>query len=281
MKINLVNYEMSFANGILSKFAWKMSEELDKLGVYNVVTDKPDPKYDVNHHIIYIQYHHVPSINTLMITHLNTDEKMQILKKGMQTADKGVCMDEQMIDELVAEGVPREKLAYVVPAHDNKLLPIPVAILTNVYPDGVKREGMLNELAKHIDSGRFIFKIMGKNWDVDALRALGLQVEYYPEFDRAVQDKILIESKYCLYFGLDKGSMATLDAALAGVKTIAPLDGYHHHIGIDLPFTTQEELNAVFAKLQANPLPQFTWENYTREHFKIWETLKQAKTQVK
>ena len=264
---------MAFTNGILSKFAWKMSEELDALGIKNVVTDAPDEKYDINHHIIYNQYRHVSSINTLMVTHLNTQEKLNLLKKGMQTADIGICMDQQTVDELVAEGVPKEKLAYVVPAHDNKLLPIPVALLTNVYPDGVKREGMLNELAKHIDASRFVFKIMGKNWDVDALRAAGLQVEYYPEFSREVQDKILFESKYYLYFGLDKGSMALLDATLAGVKTIAPLDGYHHHTGVDHPFTTQDELNAVFEKLQANPLPQFTWKNYTQKHLEIWQKL--------
>jgi hypothetical protein len=271
MKVNLVNYEMAFASGILSKFAWKMSEELDKLGIRNVVTDQPDPAYDVNHHIIYLNYKHVPSINTLMVTHINTQEKLETLKQGMKTADRGICMDEQMLQELIAEGIPQEKLRYVVPAHDNVPLPIPVSILTNVYPDGVKREGMLNELAKHIDPRRFIFRIMGKNWDVEALRAAGLNVEYHPEFNREVQNTILINSKYNLYFGLDKGSMAMFDAQLAGVKTIAPLDGYHRHIGVDFPFTTQEELNAVFAELQKNLLPQFTWENYTKEHLKIWE----------
>jgi hypothetical protein len=273
MKVNLVNYEMSFANGILSKFAWKMNEELDKLDIKNVVTDKPDPKYDINHHIIYLDYHHVDSVNTLMITHLNTEEKFKTLAEAMKTADMGICMAQQMIDELVAKGFPAEKLTYVVPAHDGDLLPIPIALLTNIYPDGVKRERMLNELAKHIDPKRFIFRIMGRNWDIDSLKAAGLQVEYHPEFDREVQNNILINSKYYLYFGLDQGSMALLDAMNAGVKTIAPLDGYHNHTGVDYPFTTQEELNAVFAKLQKPPIPQFTWENYTKAHVKIWEEL--------
>jgi len=273
MKVNLVNYEMSLVNGILSKFAWKMNEELDKLGIVNVVTDRPDAKYDVNHHIIYLNYHPVESVNTVMITHINNQQKMETAKETMKTADVGVCMDQQTVDELVEEGVPKEKLCYIVPAHDNVLLPIPVAILTNVYPDGVKREAMLNELAKYIDPKRFLFRIMGKGWDVEALRALGLQVEYHPEFDRTVQDTILTNSKYYLYFGLDKGSMALLDAMLAGVKTIAPLDGYHRHTGVDYPFTTQDELNAIFSVLAKNPIPQFTWENYTREHVKIWEQL--------
>lgn len=273
MKVNLVNYELPFTNGILSKFAWRMSEELDKLGIKHTVTDRPDPSYDVNHHIIYVSYRPVASKNTLMVTHINTEQKLTLLKEGMKTADIGICMDEQMLDELVAEGIPREKLRYVVPAHDNELLPIPIAILTNVYPDGVKRESMLYELAKHIDPKRFVFRIMGKNWDVEGLRALGLAVEYHPEFDREVQNRILTNSKYYLYFGLDKGSMATFDATLAGVKTIAPLDGFHRHIGVDYPFTTQEELNLIFADLQKNPLPQFTWEEYTKQHVAIWEEL--------
>lgn len=277
MKVNLVNYEMPFTSGILTKFAWKMSEELDRLGVKNAVTDRPDPTYDMNHHIIYNAYKHVPSLNTVMITHINTSAKLAQVKETMQTADIGVCMDEQMLNELVAEGIPREKLRYVVPAHDNKLLPIPVALLTNIYPDGVKREKMLNELAKVIDPKRFIFRIMGKNWDVEALRALGLTVEYHPDFDREMQNTILINSKYYLYFGLDKGSMATFDATLAGVKTIAPFDGFHRHIGVNYPFETQEELNAIFTEIGKNPLPEFTWENYTKKHLEIWNELSKTR----
>ena len=273
MKINLVNYEMSLANGILSKFAWKMNEELDKLGIKSVVTDRPDAKYNINHHIIYLNYRHVDSVNTLMITHINTEQKFTVLAEAMRTADKGICMSQQMIDELAAKGIPREKLAYVVPAHDSTPLPIPVAILTNVYADGVKRERMLNELARAINPKRFIFRIMGKNWDVPSLRGAGLIIEYYPEFDRKVQDDILLNSKYYLYFALDQGSMALLDAAQAGVKTIAPLDGYHNHSGVDYPFVTQDELNAIFIKLQKPALEDWTWERYTKEHLKIWNDL--------
>jgi hypothetical protein len=273
MKVNLINYEMSFTSGILTKFALRMSEELDKLGIKNVITDKPDPKYDINHHIIYIQYHHVPSVNTVMVTHLNSEEKFRILARALGTADMGICMSQQMVDELIAKDFPKEKLMYILPAHDGELPPIPVAILTNTYPDGVKRESMLNELAKVIDPSRFIFRIMGKGWDIDKLKQLGLQVEYYPEFDRDVQRNILINSKYYLYFALDQGSMALLDAMNAGVRTIAPLDGYHNHSGVDLPFTTQEELNAIFKNLQKPPLREWTWEHYTKNHLSLWEKL--------
>lgn len=212
-----------------------------------------------------------------MVTHINTEEKFSLLSEAMKTADKGICMSQQMIDELVEKGIPREKLAYVLPAHDSDPLPIPIAILTNVYADGVKRERMLYELAKVIDPKRFIFRIMGKNWDVSSLKEAGLIVEYYPGFDRKVQDDILLNSKYFLYFGLDQGSMALLDAMQAGVKTIAPLDGYHNHSGVDYPFITQDELNAIFSKLQKPALEDWTWARYTKQHVGIWEQLLQSR----
>ncbi|MDB5266112.1 MAG: hypothetical protein JWM39_825 [Parcubacteria group bacterium] len=278
MNVNIVNYEMAFVNGILSKFAWKMNEELEKMGIKSVVTDAPDPKYDINHHIIYFGYKHVDSLNTVMITHLNTEEKIERLREVMKTADVGVCMAQQTIDELVAQGFDGSKLKYAVPAAGDEKLPIPITILTNVYPDGVKRETMLNELAKVINPERFIFRIMGKNWDVDALRALGLNIEYHSEFDREVQNNFLINSKYNLYFGLDQGSMAVLDAINAGLQIIAPLDGFQNHSGVDFPFTTQEELNAIFLKLQEFPLKDWTWEHYTKKHVEIWKELMQEKT---
>lgn len=273
MKVNLVNYEATFSKGILSKFAWKVSEELDALGIKNVVTDRPDPKFDINHHIMYMAYKHVDSVNTLMVTHVDTAPKIARLRECMSTADLGVCFSQETVDNLVREGFSQDKLTYVLPAHDEKLLPIPVAILTNVYPDGCKREGMLFELAKHIDKERFIFKIMGAGWDSDLLERSGLQFELHPKFDRAVQDAFLRDSKYYLYFGIDEGSMALLDAKNAGVQTIAPLDGFHIHAGVDLPFTAQEELNAIFLRLQESPLKDWTWKNHTKEHVKIWEKL--------
>ena len=277
MKVNLVNYELPFTSGILSKLAWRMGENLQKLGVRAVVTDCPDSRYDVNHHIIYLGYRHVGSINTLMITHINTEGKFSLLSKAMETADTGICFSQQTVGSFVERGISPNKLTYILPAHDEHLTPIPVAILTNIYPDGCKREFMLNELAKIIDTNRFIFKIMGRGWDVDSLRKVRLNVEYHPVFNRDVQSSILQNSKYYLYFGLDEGSMALLDAMNAGVKTIAPLDGFHIHTGVDFPFTTQEELNTIFLQLQTLPLVDWTWERYTREHVELWKALMKRK----
>ena len=372
MKVNLVNYEATFSKGILSKFAWKMSEELDAMGIRNAVTDRPDAKFDINHHIMYMAYKHADSVNTLMVTHVDTaakiarlrecmntadlgicfsqetvdnlakegfpsgkltyvlpahDErllpipvsiltnvypdgckregmlfelakriehadsvntlmvthvdtaaKIARLRECMNTADLGICFSQETVDNLAKEGFPSGKLTYVLPAHDERLLPIPVSILTNVYPDGCKREGMLFELAKRIDKERFVFKIMGSGWDADLLAGSGINFELHPKFDRAVQDAFLRDSKYYLYFGVDEGSMALLDAKNAGVRTIAPLDGFHIHAGVDLPFASQEDLNAIFLRLQEPPLKEWTWKNHAREHVRIWERLLAGKT---
>ena len=278
MKVNLVNYEATFSKGILSKFAWKMSEELDAMGIRNAVTDRPDAKFDINHHIMYMAYKHADSVNTLMVTHVDTAAKIARLRECMNTTDLGICFSQETVDNLAKEGFPSGKLTYVLPAHDERLLPIPVSILTNVYPDGCKREGMLFELAKRIDKERFVFKIMGSGWDADLLAGSGINFELHPKFDRAVQDAFLRDSKYYLYFGVDEGSMALLDAKNAGVRTIAPLDGFHIHAGVDLPFASQEDLNAIFLRLQEPPLKEWTWKNHAREHVRIWERLLAGKT---
>jgi hypothetical protein len=277
MKINLVNYEMTFTNAILSKFAWKMSAELDRLGIMHAITDAPDSSYDINHHIIYSAYSHVASVNTLMVTHIDSAKKMTLLMESMKTADQGICMSQHMRDDLVAKGVLREKLSVILPAHDGDSIPIPVAILTNVYEDGRKREGMLHELAQHIDPSRFLFRIMGHGWDIAALEQRGLQVEYHPDFEPTKHAAILRNSKYYLYMGMDEGSMGTVDAKRAGLKTIATQQGFHIELGVDHPFTTQEELNAIFVGIQKSALEDWTWENYTKQHLALWEELLAAR----
>jgi hypothetical protein len=273
MKINLVHYGMNFTNTILGKFAWRMSEQLDKLNIKNVVKDGPDSSYDVNHHINYLPYRHVDSINTLLVTHIDTEKKLNALANALKSADMAICMSQQTVDELVKKGLPPEKLTFVLPAHDEDMAPIPVAILTKVYSDGRKRESMLNELAKHIDRKRFIFRIMGQNWDIPALEKLGLIVEYYPNFDRNIHQRILQDSKYYLYMGLDEGSMGTVDAKRAGLKTISTPQGFHTELGLDYAFMTQEELNKIFLEIQKPALEDWTWENYTKKHVAIWEKL--------
>ncbi len=278
MRVNIVNYEMGFNNGILTKFSIKLDEQLKSMGVDSRVSDKPDKKADVNHHINYLPYKHEGSpktINTLMVTHFNFDEKIEALRKGMETADKGICMSTDTQKMLENKGI--RKLTTILPAHDGAVRRHQiVAILTNVYPDGCKRQEMFSKLVKTIDYNQFAFRIMGSGWEeiLPELVADGLQVDYFHDFNKEIHQKILETSDYALYFGQDEGSMGLLDAVNAGVKVIGTPQGFHLDMGLDYSFTTQEELNDIFKNLiPPNRVRDWTWPMYAKQHLNIWSNL--------
>jgi hypothetical protein len=277
MKIHLINYEQAFNDGILSKFARKMYDELEKTkGITVTMGNVPNPQADVNHHINYAPYRHSKTINTLMVTHIDTPSKIANLRQGMKTADMGICMSDDTKNALIKKGFDKNKLTTVLPAHDGKVRRFQiVSILTNVYPDGCKRAEMITELAKTLDNNKWAFRIMGKDWRdiLVPLVANGLQVDYFAEFDADNYQRILESSDYNLYFGEDEGSMGVLDAKNAGLKIIAPNTGFNIDVGVDYPFHTQEELNNVFKELSINPVEDWTWKKYVKEHLKIWKKL--------
>lgn len=264
MKIALINYEMTFNNGILSKYANKMKEELDVLGIENVLSPTPLNGY-INHHINYLPYKDNGGVNTLMITHIFEGYKLDRVKEAMKTADCGICFSGETRDFLLSKGI--EKLEVILPAHDS--LPRKkkkIAIVTNVYPDGCKREEMFYDLISFLKEkgiyNNFEFHIMGTGWKFAT-----------PSFNLTEYTKILEACDYLLYFGLDEGAMSILDATQVGLKTIAPLSGFHIEIGIDYPFKNQEELNNIFLDLSKNKVEDWNWDNYIKQHIKIWERL--------
>lgn len=277
MKIHIVNWEQAFNNGILSKFAHKLYDELEKVkGIEVSIGNVPEPIADINHHINYTPYKHSNTINTLMVTHINTPSKIKTLKEGMKTADMGICMSDETKNNLISIGFDKNKLCTVLPAHDC----IPrryqiVSILTNVYPDGCKRQEMFTKLAQTLDNNKWAFRIMGSGWSdiLTPLVAQGLQVDYFAEFEYTTHKRILESSDYSLYFGEDEGSMGLLDAKNAGLKLISPNVGFNIDIGVDYPFKDQEELNEIFKKLSYNPVEDWTWKKYTKQHIKIWKKL--------
>jgi hypothetical protein len=277
MKIHLINYEQAFNDGILSKFARKMYDELEKKkGITVTMGNVPNPQADVNHHINYAPYRHSKTINTLMVTHIDTPSKIANLRQGMKTADMGICMSDDTKNSLIKKGFDKNKLTTVLPAHDGKARRFQiVSILTNVYPDGCKRAEMFTELVKTLDHNKWAFRIMGKDWKdiLVPLVANGLQVDYFAEFNEDNYQRILESSDYNLYFGEDEGSMGVLDAKNAGLKIIAPNTGFNIDVGVDYPFHTQEELNEIFKKLSINPVEGWTWKKYVKEHLKIWKKL--------
>jgi hypothetical protein len=278
LKINIVNYEMGRFNGILSKFAIKLNEELIKLGHDSYITATPEGKSDIRHHINYLPYKYDPiykGIDTLMITHIWKGYKLNALTEGMQTAF-GICMSGDTKKYLGRQQISAKKLFTILPAHDGLVRRHQVvAILTNIYPDGCKREEMFTKLAETLDYNKWAFRIMGSGWKdiLVPLVAKGLQVDYFAEFDYDTHKRILETSDYSLYFGEDEGSMGLLDAKNASLKLIAPNVGFNKDIGIDYPFHIQKQLNDIFKKLSVNPVESWLWSKYASEHLKIWKKL--------
>lgn len=272
--IHIVNYEKGMGlNGILSKFANKLYQEVCKDKTVSVsIGDQPRDDVDIQHHVNYLQYKPNNTKNTLMVTHIFKGYKYDAIKEALKTADVGICMSHETQAQLNGLG----KLETVLPAHDGLTRRHQiVAILTNVYPDGCKREEMFTALAKTLDNDQWAFRIMGSGWSdiLVPLVATGLNVDYFADFNYETHKQILDSSDYCLYFGKDEGSMAILDAKNAGLKLIAPNTGFHKEIGIDYTFDSQNQLNNIFKKLNPNPVKDWTWSKYAQEHLKIWKRL--------
>lgn len=285
MNINIVCYE-DVNKWILGKFALKLKENLDHLGIPCKISNKPDPNADINHHIIYTDFKpYSNGIDTLMITHIDNEQKLKHLINTMPFYSMGICMSRETMCNLYAFGIERNKLCYVNPAHDQKVFikKARIGISCRVQKDGRKREDFVVRLASSIDPTFFEFYIMGDSWDkvVHVLRNKGFNVEYIPFFDRDRYYSFISELDYYLYTGMDEGQMGFVDAAAAGVRTIVTAQGYHLDAknGVSYPFIEYEQLEAILLSIQSerknlvDSVKDWTWLDYTKKHVEIWEYL--------
>jgi len=42
---------------------------------------------------------------------------------------------------------------------------------------------------------------------------------------------------------------------------------------VELPFKNQKELNQIFENIIDNEVKDWTWDNYVKNHIKIWEKM--------
>lgn len=294
MRVRIVSYEDVNA-WILGKFAKRLHEELLKLGVESEIGNTIDETADVNHHIIYLDYDelkHSRSIDTLMITHIDSVKKLNLVKRQLKVAELGICMSKATADELATGGIPPDRLCFINPAHDGVIQPkkYTMGITSKVQPDGCKREGMLLSLCERISPEDFKFTIMGMGWDdiIARIRKLGFEVLYYPDFNYQEYVKLVPSLDYYLYLGQDEGSMGFVDALAAGVKTIVTPQGYHLDApeGIVHPFNETHELVAVFDSLSRerrkliDAVATWTWHDYAMKHLELWNHLKYPDRQI-
>jgi len=285
MKVHIVCYEDVNA-WILGKFARKLCENLNALSVPTDISKVPDPSADINHHIIYFDYDgKKTTVETVMVTHIDTPWKLKLLQKQLRVAKMGICASAETVNNLIQANIPKEKLCFINPAHDEVMKPrkIVVGITSKVQPSGCKREKMLVDIAKRISPGDFKFKIMGAGWEpiIDHLGRLGFEVEYYNNFNYGVYTQLVPSLDYYLYLGQDEGSMGFIDALAAGVPTIVTPQGFHKDAenGITYPFNTIPELEKVFKSLleernaRIHAVSTWTWRHYAIKHIKVWQGL--------
>jgi hypothetical protein len=214
-----------------------------------------------------------------MITHITGDmytekEKVDKIKSSLKTST-GICFSQGMKDKLAKRGCPKSKLEVVLPAHDDlDIRPRIIALAFNIYPDGRKREDMFTKLIYSLPNQmKYAFRIMGKGWMpvLEELVKEKLQVQLVKEFSGEFYRELLNTSDYMLYTGgEDALPQSLVDAKFANMRLIAPPQ---EDIEVDLPFKNQKELNDIFAKIIDNPVNSWTWDNYAKNHLKIWDQL--------
>lgn len=271
---------------IFEKFAIKMKTELCRQGYDCTIADTVDPTSEINHHFFYGSCEPILPLNeTFMITHIDSINKVELLKHQLKTALMGICMSRETLEKLTAYGIPREKLCYINPAQDGVIKPkkYVLGITHRTYKDHRKKVNVLIDLCKELDPAYFSFKIMGSGWDdiVDSIINMGFQIEYYREFDYEEYTKLIPSLDYYLFFGFDEGSMGFLDALHAGVETIVTPQGFHLDIkdGITYPCRTMNDFKETLLKLQEKrkkivaSVDTLTWENFVNKHLEVWNYL--------
>jgi len=280
------------AGWIIGKMAHRLCESLQALGCNADVQSEADPAADINHWMSFAFADGCAgTINTMLVTHADDPFKVRLIRERVGGAiQMALCMSAHAMHELAEFDVPKDRMWYVLPALDAPVEPrrIRIGITTRIYDDGRKREVFLTRLAREMPLDRFHFDIFGAGWEkvVSDLVKAGATVSHDPGSDDWQGDYARIcaalpQFDYYLYLGMDEGSMGTLDAVSAGVKTIVTAQGFHLGLpgGITHPFTGFDELRAIFNQLDAaergkrERLASWTWDAYAREHLGVWQAM--------
>ncbi|MBO9696397.1 MAG: hypothetical protein J7499_09370 [Sphingopyxis sp.] len=277
---------------IIEKMAARIAEYAPQYGFDVTVGETENADADINHWMSYAFAnvpHNTPA--TMLITHLDDPYKVGLVKDELTSGvDVGIALSSHTCDMLVAAAVEEEALAFVVPGHDFAATPrrIVIGLTTRLYADGRKREFMLVDLARSMRLDGFRFEIFGLGWEdvIPKLEQAGAEVAYWPGTDDYRGDYVEMMSRvpgfdYYVYLGRDEGSLGTLDALAAGVKTIVTPQGFHVDLpgGITHPVWSQDDLETVFreiaaeAERRAASVAGLSWAAYAEGHAIVWHAI--------
>lgn len=287
MKCNIVLHP-NCRGWIIEKMALRLNEGLRGLGVDSSVRDAYMPAADINHFMI---FHYLegarPGHNTMLITHVDDALKYRMIRDALETIEVGICMSQMTVGRLVDDGIPADRLCYILPANDKNITPrrLVIGITSNLYPDGRKREFLLAQLAQEMDLSGFHFDVFGRNWrrTAEQLRAGGATVsvtEGTNDYQRDYEEicRSIPQFDYYFYMGMDEGSMGVMDAMDAGIPTILAPQGFHLDIphAITHPFGDFGELKEIFRRIprsrqeRVESARALTWVEHARRHAQLW-----------
>jgi hypothetical protein len=291
LAVNLILHD-NCRGWIIEKMALKLCAALRELGVDAQVSATALPAPVVNHFMI---FHYVEAqtgvLNTMAVTHVDDALKVDMIRRHLARGVRAaICMSSMTLEQLAQYGVCRQQLTYALPAHDGEIAPrrLVIGITSNRYSDGRKRDWLLTRLAEDVRLSDFEFQIFGRGWDDVApkLKAAGADVaivlpsdDYLADYERIRE--AVPNFDYYFYPGLDEGSMGTLDALAAGVKTIITRQGFHLDLpaGITHGFWGYDELKSIFETIIAERAVRIetanalSWRRYAARHMEIWTSL--------
>lgn len=268
---------------ILTKFSDELQKNLLEFGVQVTKSNKSDPTADINHHIIYVGINEKLNKNsTMMITHVDTKLKIERIRQQIAEGAFGICMSEEVMNKLVANGINRSSLCYINPAQDGQIKPkkFVIGITHRCYSEDFrKRDSIIVDVCKRLDPEYFSLKIMGSGWDeiVHNLRELGYEVDYHSEFNKKIYNELMCSLDFFYYDGWDEGNMGYLDALAAGITSVVTPQGYHLDMGKHTIYCkTIDDFVSYFnncAKTRKeihNSISDYTWEMYAFKHLQLW-----------
>ena len=239
--------------------------------------------------IKYLEYSN--NINTIQITHVDSNQKAKYLQKLVKLGAIPVFMSDHHFNQVTKMiDVPFVKHV-ILPASDVSLQVNQKRILisSNYYPDGRKNEGFLIKLSNEISLDNYHFTIIGKSWESIALNLIkaGAKVKIYSPDDIGypsyeMQLEFLRGMDCYIYLGFDEGSLGALDAYLCAVPMIVSKQGFHlefKQFENLFFFETYEEFRSAFMEISrksrfgVDEIQKWSWYSFSSDYQKLWEAL--------